>query len=161
MSACRLPVSFNVRRILECRDRNEAIEYLRGIHAGTAMNYMLCDREMAVSVETWEDNAKTVDVYEGNYAVHSNHALHKGAPVTFKMNASSGGGSYGFTHQRLELGLKIMKEKAAMMTFAGVRAMKSTRPILVYPGKATGRTPPRSKPSSNQMSLCTKRYWGC
>lgn len=135
-----LPVSFNVRKILECRDRNEAIKYLGGIQAGTAMNYLLCDRERAVSIETWEDNAKVVDVFAGNYAVHSNHALHKGAPVTFKMDASSGGGSYGFTHQRLELGLKIMKEKAATMTFAGVREMMSTRPILVYPGKPTGRT---------------------
>jgi isopenicillin-N N-acyltransferase-like protein len=135
-----LPVSFNVRKILECGDRNEAVSYLDGIQAGTAMNYMLCDRGKAVSVETWEGNSKIVDVYEGNYAVHSNHALHKGAPTTFKMDASSGGGSYGFTHQRLELGLKIMKQKADVMTFEGVREMKSTRPILVYPGKPTGRT---------------------
>ena len=36
-----IPVSFNVRKILECNDRHEAIEYLKGIEAGTAMNYMI------------------------------------------------------------------------------------------------------------------------
>lgn len=135
-----IPVSFNVRKILECSDRNEALEYLRTIHAGIAMNYMICDREKAISVETWESEFKVVDSYNGNYAVHSNHALHQGATVTFKMDASSGGGSYGFTHQRLELGLQFMEERGSTASFDGIRQLKGTRPILVNPGKPTGRT---------------------
>ena len=55
-----IPVSFNVRRILECDNRNEAVKYLETIHAGTAMNYMICDREKAVFVEMWEDKSVVV-----------------------------------------------------------------------------------------------------
>ena len=37
-------------------------------------------------------------------------------------------------------GWRIQTIEAAGMTFGGVREMMSTRPILVYPGKPTGRT---------------------
>lgn len=135
-----IPVSFHVRKILETSNRHEAGKYLENIEAGTAMNYMICDREKAFTIETWENNSKKVDEFHKQFAVHTNHSLQKDAPITFKMDASSGGGSYGFTHQRLELANKVLEEKAGKIAFEGIRKLKSTRPILVNPGKATGRT---------------------
>jgi predicted choloylglycine hydrolase len=135
-----IPVSFNVRKILQCKDRHEAIAYLKKIEAGTAMNYMICDRKKAVTVETWERNAKVIDKFDGQFAAHTNHSLQENAPVMFKMDASTGGGSYGFTHQRLDLAVKTLTEQAAKITFDGIRKLKSTRPILVNPGKPSGRT---------------------
>ena len=135
-----IPVSFNVRKILQCKDRNEAVAYLETIEAGTAMNYMICDREKGVMVESWERNAKVIDRPDRQFIVHTNHSLQENAPVTFKMDAASGGGSYGFTHQRLELAVKTLTEQAAKITFDGIRKLKSTRPILVNPGKPSGRT---------------------
>ena len=135
-----IPVSFNVRKILECKDRHEAAAYLQRIEAGTAMNYMICDRNKAISVETWERESKVIDRFTGQFAVHTNHSLQENAPVTFEMDASSGGGSYGFTHQRLELAMKTLTEQADKIGFDAIRKLKSTRPILVNPGKPTGRT---------------------
>ena len=135
-----VPVSFHVRKILECANRNQALEYLQTIESGTAMNYMICDREKAISVETWEKNAKQVSRYTRDFAVHTNHSLLDYAPVTFTMDASSGGGSYGFTHQRFVLGMTNLLASHETIDFEGLRKLKSTRPILVNPGKPTGRT---------------------
>lgn len=135
-----VPVSFNVRKILESRNRDEAIDYLKSKEFGTAMNYMIGDREKVVSVETWERNAVVLDVYPDKVAVHTNHTLQKDAPVTVKMDPSSGGGSYGFTHERLQLGLDTLSADPEAVTFEDIKKLKSTRPILVNPGKPTGRT---------------------
>jgi hypothetical protein len=135
-----LPVSFNVRKILETKDRNEAVEYLKSKQFGTAMNYTIGDREKVISVETWEDNAVVLDGFPKKVVAHTNHTLQKGAPVTFTMNASSGGGSYGFTHQRLELALETLSADPDAVRLEDVKKLKATRPILVNPGKPTGRT---------------------
>lgn len=135
-----IPVSFNVRKILESKDRHDAIAYLKSKEFGTAMNYMIGDREKVVSVETWENNAVVLEDYPDKIAVHTNHTLQKNAPVTFEMDASSGGGSYGFTHQRLKLGMTTLSQNPEAVTFEDVVKLKSTRPILVNPGKPTGRT---------------------
>ena len=135
-----IPVSFNVRKILECNDRHEATEYLKGIEAGTAMNYMIADREQVISVETWENDWAIVDTYEGDFAVHTNHTLIDGAPVAFEMDARTGGGSYGFTHQRLALALGEFAKGTSHITLEDIKRLKSTRPILVNPGKPSGRT---------------------
>ncbi len=135
-----IPVSFNVRKILECKDRHEALAYLKKVEAGTAMNYMICDREKAITVENWQRNVKVIDRFDGQFAAHTNHSLQENAPITFKMDASSGGSSYGFTHRRLELVTKTLAEQAGEITFDGIRKLKSTRPVLVNPGKPSGRT---------------------
>ncbi len=135
-----VPVSFHVRRILGCRDRNEAVKYLQSTQFATAMNYMIGDREKTISVETWETNAVVLDVYEGSYAVHTNHTLQEDAPVTFKMDSASGGGSYGFTHERLKLGLELISQNRGTAALADFQALFKTKPILVHPGKPTGRT---------------------
>jgi predicted choloylglycine hydrolase len=135
-----IPVSFNVRKILELNDRHEAIAYLKSNKFGTAMNYTIGDREKVVSVETWENNAVVLDNYPDKVVAHTNHTLQKNAPVTFKMDASSGGGSYGFTHQRLKLAIDTLSATPDTVTFEDISKLKSTRPILVNPGKPTGRT---------------------
>ena len=135
-----IPVSFNVRRILESSNVEEAVEYRKSVHFGTAMNYMIADRDKVVSVETLENNVVVLDTYEGKYAVHSNHTLQKDAPVTFKMDASTGGGSYGFTHERLDIGLEFFKNNETKADYNSIKKLKSTRPILVNPGSPTGRT---------------------
>jgi hypothetical protein len=135
-----LPVSFNVRKILERANVDEAISYLNGARFGQAMNYMIGDREKVVSVETWESNAQVLDIYAGNYAVHTNHSLGNDTPKTFEMTAEMGGGSYGHTTERLELSGNIMSEDTDGVTLKSFQSMFKTRPILVYPGKPTGRT---------------------
>jgi isopenicillin-N N-acyltransferase-like protein len=135
-----IPVSFNVRKILETKDRNEAVDYLKSVHFGTAMNYLIADREKVISVETWENKVVVLDIYEDNYAIHTNHTLQENAPVAFKMDASMGGGSYGYTFERLELATETLKSDRDKIDFQGIRKLKSTRPILVNPGSATGRT---------------------
>ena len=135
-----LPVSFNVRKILESKDRHEAIAYLKSNKFGTAMNYTIGDREKVVSVETWGNNAVVLDNYPDKVVAHTNHTLQEGAPVTFKMDASSGGGSYGFTHQRLKLAIDTLSASPDTVTLEDISKLKSTRPILVNPGKPTGRT---------------------
>ena len=134
-----IPVSFHVRRILESRNVEEAVDYLDGSVFGTSMNYMIGDREKVISVETWEESAAVLDI-EDNYLAHTNHTLQKDAPVTFEMDASSGGGSYGFTHERLALANKTLEESENYIQFEDLRALKTTRPILVNPGSPTGRT---------------------
>ena len=135
-----LPVSFNVRKILESANVDEAVSYLNGARFGQAMNYMIGDREKVVSVETWESNALVLDIYAGNYAVHTNHSLGSDTPKTFEMTAEMGGGSYGHTTDRLELSGKLMAEDTDRVTLESFQQMFKTRPILVYPGKPTGRT---------------------
>jgi isopenicillin-N N-acyltransferase-like protein len=135
-----LPVSFNVRKILESANVGEAVSYLNGARFGQAMNYMIGDREKVVSVETWESNAQVLDIYTGNYAVHTNHSLGSDTPKTFEMTAEMGGGSYGHTADRLELSGKLMSEDTEDVTLESFQKMFKTRPILVYPGKPTGRT---------------------
>jgi len=135
-----LPVSFNVRKILESASVDEAVAYLKNARFGQAMNYMIGDREKVVSVETWENNAQVLDIYAGNYAVHTNHSLGSDTPKTFEMTAEMGGGSYGHTTDRLELSEKLMSEDTDGVTLESFQNMFRTRPILVYPGKPTGRT---------------------
>ena len=139
-SQAGIPVSFNVRKILESNNRDEAIDYLKSKEFGTAMNYMIGDREKVVSVETWERNVVVLDGFPDKIAVHTNHTLQKDAPVTFTMDASSGGGSYGFTHERLQLALDALSANPDGVTLEDIKKLKSTRPILVNPGKPTGRT---------------------
>jgi len=135
-----LPVSFNVRKILECANIDGAVQYLNNTNFAQAMNYMIADREKVISVETWESNVQVLDIYSGNYAVHTNHSLGKETPKTFEMTAEMGGGSYGHTTQRLELSEKLMSEDTGSVTRESFQEMFKTRPILVYPGKPTGRT---------------------
>ncbi len=47
-----LPVSFNVRKILESADFDEVIAYLKGARFAQAVNYMVGDRDNVVCVET-------------------------------------------------------------------------------------------------------------
>jgi hypothetical protein len=56
------------------------------------------------------------------------------------MTAEMGGGSYGHTTERLELSGKLMAEDTNSVTLETFQDMFKTRPILVYPGKPTGRT---------------------
>ncbi|WP_420582786.1 C45 family autoproteolytic acyltransferase/hydolase [Reichenbachiella sp.] len=135
-----IPVSFNVRKILESKNRTKAVDYLNTVHFGTAMNYMIADREKVISVETWKDTVVVVDNYKNNYAVHTNHTLQENAPVAFKMDANMGGGSYGYTFERLELAEKTLKSERNTINFESIKKLKTTRPILVNPGSATGRT---------------------
>ena len=134
-----LPVSFNVRKILGSSNIAEAITYLKNARFAQAMNYMIGDRERVVSVETWESSALVLDIYDGNYAVHTNHSIGEGTPKSFEMTSEMGGGSYGFTLDRLTLGEELLTDTENTTLESFLQVFK-TRPILVYPGKPTGRT---------------------
>ena len=86
------------------------------------------------------DQALVLDIYAGDYAVHTNHALGEETPKTFEMTAEMGGGSYGFTMERLALGTELLSADTAGVTLESFQEVFKTRPILVYPGKPTGRT---------------------
>ncbi len=135
-----LPVSFNVRKILESSNADEAVAYLEQAQFAQAMNYMIGDREKVVSVETWQNSATVLDVFEGTFAVHTNHSLGKNTPKTFEMTPEMGGGSYGFSQERLALGLEQLGTNIADITREDFQQLFRTRPVLVHPGKPTGRT---------------------
>jgi len=134
-----LPVSFNVRKILESSNIAEAVTYLQNARFAQAMNYLIGDRERVVCVETWESNTLVLDVYPSNCAVHTNHSIGETTPKTFEMTSEMGGGSYSFTMERLELGIKLLAD-TENVTLESFQNIFKTRPILVYPGKPTGRT---------------------
>ena len=104
-----------------------------------AMNYTIGDREKVVCVETWESNAVVLDIYDSGYAVHTNHSLLIEAPKTFEMTSEMGGGSYSFTMERLALGKELLAD-TENVSLESFQQVFKTRPILVYPGKSTGRT---------------------
>ncbi len=106
----------------------------------SCLGYMICDHEKAIGVETSERNAEVLDGIDANLTAHSNHSLLPNAPVTFKMDASSGGGSYGFTHQRLELARKALSRQAEGAGVDGLRTLKNICPVPVNPGQLTGPT---------------------
>ncbi|MGD9093623.1 MAG: C45 family autoproteolytic acyltransferase/hydrolase [Anaerolineales bacterium] len=135
-----LPVSFNVRRVLEADNVDEAVAYLQGARFAQAMNYTIGDREKVVCLETWGDSAVVLDIYEDGYAVHTNHCLLDEGPKTFEMTAETGGGSYGFTQERLAIGADYLSEYQEDMNLESFKELFRTRPVLVYPGKPTGRT---------------------
>jgi len=135
-----LPVSFNVRKVLESANVGEAVTYLNQARFAQAMNYMIADREKVISVETWQNNASVLNNYKDKFAVHTNHSLGVDTPKTFEMTPEMGGGSYGFSQERLALGLEKIRPNVAEMTGEDFRQLFRTRPILVHPGKPTGRT---------------------
>ncbi|GAG79851.1 unnamed protein product, partial [marine sediment metagenome] len=61
-------------------------------------------------------------------------------PKTFEMTSEMGGGSYGFSQERLALGLEQIGPNVEEMTKEDFQQLFRTRPILVHPGKPTGRT---------------------
>jgi predicted choloylglycine hydrolase len=135
-----LPVSFNVRKILESENVEQAVNYLKNARFAQAMNYTIGDRNRAVCVETWKDQALVLDIYDENVVVHTNHALGKKTPKLFEMTAEMGGGSYSFTMERLALATEMLSADTAGVTLESFQGVFKTRPILVYPGKPTGRT---------------------
>jgi len=134
-----VPVSFHVRRILQTHSVGEAADYLSGARFGQAMNYMIADRSRAVSVESWQTAIAVMETGEGGALAHTNHSVIPNTPRTFEMDASSGGGSYGHTHERLALAQQILRDEP-LIDLAGFREIFQQRPILVFPGKPTGRT---------------------
>jgi hypothetical protein len=135
-----LPVSFNVRRVLESENVEGAVATLKNARFAQAMNYTIGDRNRVVCVETWQDQALVLDIYDGDVVVHTNHALGKETPKLFEMTSEMGGGSYGFTMERLALATETLSADAAGVTLDVFQEVFRTRPILVYPGKPTGRT---------------------
>jgi isopenicillin-N N-acyltransferase-like protein len=135
-----LPASFHVRRILESDGVDDAIAYLKQARFAQAMNYMIGDRDRVVSVETWRANALVLDIFPGTYAVHTNHSLGETTPKTFPVTADMGGGAYGFTVERQELARDLLSGDTAGVTLEAFQQMFKTRPILVHPGRPTGRT---------------------
>ena len=81
----------------------------------------------------------TAGLEDGDFAIHTNHSLQVDAPRTFEMTAGSGGGSPALTFERLELAQKLIWN-VDTMALRGFQELFRTRPILVHPGKPTGRT---------------------
>lgn len=117
-----IPVSFNVRKILESKNKNEAVEYLKKVDFGASMNYLIADRQKVISVETWENNIAIID-NNRKYIVHTNHTLQKNAPITYKISEN------GSTTKRLNLANKILSKNFDNIKFEGLRDLKSTPPI--------------------------------
>ncbi len=135
-----LPVGFNVRKILESANVDEAVAYLKQARFAQAMNYLIGDRERVVSVETWQTSTEVLGTYNGTFAVHTNHSLASDAPKTFEMTPEMGGGSYSFTQERLALATEYVGTNTADIDLEDFQQLFRTRPVLVHPGKPTGRT---------------------
>jgi isopenicillin-N N-acyltransferase-like protein len=139
-----LPVSFHVRRVLESESVDGAVAYLQDARFAQAMNYTIGDREQVVCVETWQDDALVLngdgDDRVGGWLAHTNHALGEGTPKTFEMTDEMGGGSYGHTVERLALASELLSADTGGVTLESFQKLFRTRPILVHPGKPTGRT---------------------
>jgi isopenicillin-N N-acyltransferase-like protein len=125
-----IPVSFNVRKILESKNSSDAVEYLKEVNFGTSMNYLIADREIAISVETWEDNIEVIDNKKQQYIAHTNHTLQENAPVIYEIDADANDSSFGYTHGRLNLANEVLEDKANNIGFEGLQNLKTTRPIL-------------------------------
>ncbi len=125
-----IPVSFNVRKILESKNITEALAYLKKVDYGSSMNYLIADREIAISVETWEDNFVVIDNNKQQYIAHTNHTLQENAPVLFEIDEDKNDGSFGYTYRRLNLANDILGDSANDIDFEGLKELKSTRPIL-------------------------------
>lgn len=125
-----IPVSFNVRKILESRNITESLEYLKKVDFGTSMNYLIADREAAIAVETWEDNIEVIDYKKQQHIAHTNHTLQENAPVIYEIDEDVNDSSFGYTHGRLNLANEILGDSANNIDFEGLRELKSTRPIL-------------------------------
>ncbi len=91
-------------------------------------------------METWPGNTAVLDAADIGYLVHTNHALAPDVPRLFELTAESGGGSYGFTHQRLSFANETLSSGIDSINVDGFKKLFATRPVLVYPGKPTGRT---------------------
>jgi predicted choloylglycine hydrolase len=135
-----VPLSINIRKILECSNVDEAVAYLKRSKFAQSMNYMIGDREKIVSVETWQNNATVLDIYDNNFTIHTNHTLQQDAPKTFEMSAETGGGSISLTVERLNVAQKILSNNTSNIRLEEFKRIFMTRPILVYPGKPSGRT---------------------
>jgi hypothetical protein len=94
------------------------------------MNYLIADREIAISVETWEDNIVVIDNNKQEYIAHTNHTLQENAPVLFEIDEDKNDGSFGYTYRRLNLANDILGVSANDIDFEGLKELKSTRPIL-------------------------------
>ncbi|WP_158548331.1 C45 family autoproteolytic acyltransferase/hydolase [Marixanthomonas ophiurae] len=125
-----IPVSFNVRKILESKNITESLEYLKKVDFGTSMNYLIADRETAIAVETWEDTIQVIDNKEQQYIAHTNHTLQKNAPVIYQIDEAVNDSSFGYTYARLNLANKILEANANTIDYEGLRKLKSTPPIL-------------------------------
>ncbi len=124
-----IPVSFNIRKILESKNITESLEYLKKVDFGTSMNYLIADRETAIAVETWEDNIEVIDNKKRQYIAHTNHTLQENAPVIYEIEDVNDS-SFGYTHARLNLANKILGESANTIDYEGLRELKSSPPIL-------------------------------
>ena len=125
-----IPVSFNVRKILESKNSSDALEYLKEVNFGTSMNYLIADREIAIAVETWEDNIEVIDNKKQQFIAHTNHTLQENAPVIYDIDADTNDSSFGYTHERLNLANEILGEDANSIGFEGLQNLKKTQPIL-------------------------------
>ncbi|RMA56287.1 C45 family autoproteolytic acyltransferase/hydolase [Ulvibacter antarcticus] len=125
-----IPVSFNIRKILESKNSSDALEYLKKVNFGTSMNYLIADREIAISVETWEDNIEVIHNKKQHYIAHTNHTLQENAPVIYDIDADANDSSFGHTHGRLNLANEVLEDKANNIDFEGLQNLKTTRPIL-------------------------------
>lgn len=135
-----VPVSFYSRKILETGSVDEAVRLLKRARFGQAMNYMIGDREKVVCVEAWEDKAAVVNVFDGSFLVHTNHTLREGVRRTIEINEELGGGSITNTQERFDLALKLISTSYMDITLEDFKAIFKQRPILVHPGKPSGRT---------------------
>ena len=125
-----IPVSFNVRKILESRNITESLEYLKKVDFGTSMNYLIADRETAIAVETWEDNIEVIDNKKQQFIAHTNHTLQENAPVIYEIDKDLNDNSFGHTHGRLNLANEILEDSAYNIDFEGLKKLKSNPPIL-------------------------------
>ena len=125
-----IPVSFNVRKIMESKNITESLEYLKKVDFGTSMNYLIADRETAIAVETWEDNIEVIDNKKQQFIAHTNHTLQENAPVIYEIDKDLNDNSFGHTHGRLNLANEILEDSAYNIDFEGLKELKSTPPIL-------------------------------
>lgn len=134
-----LPVAFNNRKILETKSIQEAKKYLTNVPSAQSMNYMVGDRNRVESLEvSGHGNVFSVNNYNGNYAVHTNHTLNSDAKKVRDITSKKP--TTAKTLERLETAEKILANEFETIDIQGIKNLKSTTPIRIKEEGAISET---------------------
>ncbi|WP_044201962.1 C45 family peptidase [Flammeovirga sp. OC4] len=135
-----LPVAFNVRKILEQENVEDALSFLRSVQCAQPMNYMIGDKKNVICVEVYGEGQYDILKPNHNFIVHTNHTLSDKTPQLFEMSEEDGGASFANTLERLKLANEWLEKKENTITKTEIMELKSGPMINVFPGNNTGRT---------------------
>ena len=120
-----VPMPYIIRSILEKKNRNEAVAFLKSLGGSAApMNFIIGDASKVVTVENTADGTKIFERFHGEqWVAHTNHHLDMDVS-TLKAGAVSK------TVERLVALGDMLKGKAGEIDAANAKTIFRTKPIL-------------------------------